>query len=286
MAPRARIRPPPAARFRRRETHELCARLGLAPVHDPMNDELHHRRVWLRREVIPRLERGADRDLVEVLARQAELLRDDDELLESLVDAHDPDDAAAVAALPRALGPARRPALARPHRRRPRSRPSSASSRSRAATARAAELPGGDRIERVRGRLVRVAGVDRRSAPRPGRRSTLPGPGPLRRRRDRGLDRARPAGGVARRSRAGGVRRRSGARRRWWSGPRRRASGSGPWVGAARSSCTTRWPRPGVAASRRAAAPVVAGGRSRSGSSVTVSTIASGSRPVPGASSG
>ena len=57
-------------------------RLGLAPVHDPMNDELRHRRVWLRREVIPQLERGARRDLVEVLARQADVLRDDDELLD------------------------------------------------------------------------------------------------------------------------------------------------------------------------------------------------------------
>ena len=53
-----------------------------------MNDDLHHRRVWLRREVIPRLEGGADRDLVEVLARQAELLRDDDELLEALAAEH------------------------------------------------------------------------------------------------------------------------------------------------------------------------------------------------------
>jgi tRNA(Ile)-lysidine synthase len=69
---------------RRAATRELCARLGLAPVHDPMNDEMHHRRVWLRREIIPRLEQGAQRDLVEVLARQADLIADDNETLDAL----------------------------------------------------------------------------------------------------------------------------------------------------------------------------------------------------------
>src|SRR5262249_33042123 len=80
----------PLLGVRRGETRELCARLGLAPVHDPMNDELQHRRVWLRREIIPELERGADRDLVEVLARQADVLRDDDAVLEEIASAHAP----------------------------------------------------------------------------------------------------------------------------------------------------------------------------------------------------
>ena len=154
----------PLLAFRRRETHELCARLGLSPVHDPMNDELHHRRVWLRREVIPRLEGGTDRDLVEVLARQAELLRDDDELLDAFASQHEPDDAGAVAALPRAL--ARRVIrrwLAAP------APPSVATVERVLAVARgdvrAAELPGGDRIERVRGQLVRVGPVGLVTAP-------------------------------------------------------------------------------------------------------------------------
>lgn len=140
---------------RRSATHELCARLGLAPAHDPMNDELHHRRVWLRREVIPQLERGAQRDLVDVLARQAVLLRDDDEMLDALAAPHQPDDAAGVAALP--------PALARRVIRRwlGTSTPPSAATVERVLAvargdARAAEIPGGDRIERVGGRLVRV----------------------------------------------------------------------------------------------------------------------------------
>lgn len=154
----------PLLTARRRDTHELCARLGLSPVHDPMNDELHHRRVWLRREVIPRLEGGADRDLVDVLARQAELLRDDDDLLEALAAEHRPDDAAALIALPRPV--ARRVIrrwLAAP------APPASATVERVLAVARgdarAAELPGGDRIERVHGRLVRVGSVRRRGAP-------------------------------------------------------------------------------------------------------------------------
>ena len=158
----------PLLSARRRETHELCARLGLCPVHDPMNDDLHHRRVWLRREIIPRLEGGADRDLVEVLARQAQLLRDDDDLLESYAAQHVPDDAAAIAALPRAL--ARRVIrrwLTAPV-------PPAAGTVERVLAVargdvRAAELPGGDRIERARGRLVRVgsaaAGVAATAAP-------------------------------------------------------------------------------------------------------------------------
>src|SRR5204862_1444280 len=87
----------------RAETRELCARLGLTPVHDPMNDDVRHRRVWLRREVIPFLERGADRDITAVLARQASMFRADEELLEALVAEHATDDARAIAGMPDAL---------------------------------------------------------------------------------------------------------------------------------------------------------------------------------------
>jgi tRNA(Ile)-lysidine synthase len=160
MAPRRGAVVRPLLGVRRCETHELCARLGLAPVHDPMNDELQHRRVWLRREVIPRLEQGADRDLVEVLARQAEILRDDDAVLDELAAAHSPDDATELRALPVAV--ARRVVrrwLATP------APPSVATVERVLAVARgdvrAAELPGGDRVERVRGRLVRVPAFGR-----------------------------------------------------------------------------------------------------------------------------
>jgi tRNA(Ile)-lysidine synthase len=146
----------PLLGLRRAETRELCARLGLVPVVDPMNDELHHRRVWLRREIIPRLERGARRDLVEVLARQAAVLRDDDELLNALSAEHEPDDAVALAALPRALATrVVRGWLGSPP-------PSSATVDAVLAVARgerrAADVPGGRRVERVGARLHLLEG--------------------------------------------------------------------------------------------------------------------------------
>src|SRR5207247_809676 len=66
----------PLLGLRRRDTLEICARLGFAPVADPMNGDVRFRRVWLRREVLPALEPGAGRDLRGWLARQAEVLSD------------------------------------------------------------------------------------------------------------------------------------------------------------------------------------------------------------------
>jgi tRNA(Ile)-lysidine synthase len=74
----------PLLSIRRRETLELCRTLGWAPVEDPMNFDVAFTRVWLRREVLPALIRGADRDLVAVLARQADIARDDAEALDAL----------------------------------------------------------------------------------------------------------------------------------------------------------------------------------------------------------
>jgi tRNA(Ile)-lysidine synthase len=62
----------------------VCARLGLSPLDDPMNADPVHRRVWLRREVIPALEAGAARDIRAVLARQAAVARADSDLLDEL----------------------------------------------------------------------------------------------------------------------------------------------------------------------------------------------------------
>ncbi|HKY77922.1 MAG TPA: tRNA lysidine(34) synthetase TilS [Acidimicrobiia bacterium] len=64
----------------------VCARLGLSPIVDPMNADPAHRRVWLRREVIPALEAGAARDLRAVLARQAAVARTDSDFLDELAE--------------------------------------------------------------------------------------------------------------------------------------------------------------------------------------------------------
>lgn len=74
----------PMLGLRRADTREICARLGLAPVEDAMNSESRFRRVWLRREVIPRLESGVGRDLVGLLNRQAAILREESEYLDAL----------------------------------------------------------------------------------------------------------------------------------------------------------------------------------------------------------
>lgn len=93
----------PLRRLRRSETRALCAELGLEPVHDPSNDDPAFRRNRVRHEVLPLLDAVAARDVTPVLARQADLLRDDAALLDELAEALDPTDAAALAAAPPAL---------------------------------------------------------------------------------------------------------------------------------------------------------------------------------------
>jgi tRNA(Ile)-lysidine synthase len=149
----------PLLGFRRAETREICARLGLAPVQDLMNDDVRYRRVWLRREVIPQLERDARRDLVEVLARQADLVRDDSEYLDAraaaLLGPDDVQDAARLAAAPAALARrAVRTWLGSPPL--PSGQVEAVLEVARGER-RAVQLPGDRRVERVAGALHLVA---------------------------------------------------------------------------------------------------------------------------------
>jgi tRNA(Ile)-lysidine synthase len=163
----------PLLGLRRSDTQEICARLGFTPAHDPMNDELHHTRVWLRREVLPQLERGAARDLVEVLARQADVLRDDNELLDAFAAEHAADDAVTLSTLPRAL--ARRVVRRWLGQPPPAVATVDAVLQVARGERRAVELPGGRRVERVGARLHLVDGTDvAGTAPAPVRIS-LPG---------------------------------------------------------------------------------------------------------------
>ena len=93
----------PLLSLRRRETIALCATLQLAVVHDPSNLDPRHLRNRVRHELLPLMDDLAQRDTVAVLARQAGLARDDDELLDTLAAALDPTDARALAAPPIAL---------------------------------------------------------------------------------------------------------------------------------------------------------------------------------------
>ena len=94
----------PLLAVRRAETHALCAALGLEPVTDPTNDDRRFLRNRVRHELLPLCSALAGRDVVPVLARQAEVLAGDAALLEALAEGVDPTDAAALAAAAPAVG--------------------------------------------------------------------------------------------------------------------------------------------------------------------------------------
>jgi tRNA(Ile)-lysidine synthase len=142
----------PILGLRRRETHALCRACGLEWVEDPANADPAHRRNRVRTELLPLLEDIAGRDLVPVLARQADVLRAEAALLDALADAIEPSDARALGAapLPLARRAARRwltdghpPDLATVDRLLAVAR----------GEAKAADVGGGRRVVRSRGRL-------------------------------------------------------------------------------------------------------------------------------------
>jgi tRNA(Ile)-lysidine synthase len=93
----------PLRALRRRETHKLCAALGIQPFHDPSNDDPRFRRNRVRHELLPLLDAIAERDVAALLARQADHLRADADLLDELSRSLDPTDARALAAAPAPL---------------------------------------------------------------------------------------------------------------------------------------------------------------------------------------
>jgi tRNA(Ile)-lysidine synthase len=152
----------PLLALRRYETAALCAAEGLVPLHDPSNIDPAFRRNRVRLEVLPLLDDVARRDVIPVIARQAELLRGDAELLEALAEDIDPTDAAALAAAPLALA---RRAVRRwltPPATRGGHPPDGAAVERVLAVARgevrATEVTGVGRIARSSGRLSRQAG--------------------------------------------------------------------------------------------------------------------------------
>ena len=142
----------PLLGLRRADTEALCRACGLEPVRDPSNLDPAMRRNRIRHEVLPLLDDVAGRDVAAVLARQADLLRDDAALLDELAAAMDPTDAKALAAAPAPL--ARRAVRAWLRGEHP---PDAASVERVLAVARgearAAEVVGGRRVERHANRL-------------------------------------------------------------------------------------------------------------------------------------
>jgi tRNA(Ile)-lysidine synthase len=94
----------PILALRRTETHSLCADLGLSVARDPTNDDPRFRRNRIRHEVMPLLDDVAERDVVVLLARTADLLRADDQYLDELAADIDPTDAEQLVRAPRVLG--------------------------------------------------------------------------------------------------------------------------------------------------------------------------------------
>ena len=149
----------PLRHLRRHETVALCDALGLDPVADPTNDDPAFRRNRVRRELLPLLDAIAERDVVPVIARQADLARDDVALLDELAAALDPTDARALAAASAPL--ARRAVRSWLRAAGPggveRYAPDAAATERVLAVARgeavACELAGGWRVARRRGRL-------------------------------------------------------------------------------------------------------------------------------------
>jgi tRNA(Ile)-lysidine synthase len=84
MAPRAGHLLRPFLHLRRGTTEQACAELGLDPWQDPHNTNTRFTRVRVRENVLPTLETELGPGVAEALARTAELLRDDTELLDRL----------------------------------------------------------------------------------------------------------------------------------------------------------------------------------------------------------
>lgn len=150
----------PLLALRRADTEAVCSAVAIEPLRDPMNDDPTLWRNRVRNELLPLLADIAGRDVAPIVARTADLLRDDDRLLDALADGIDPTDARAIAAAD--------PAVARRALRRwltadgyP---PDAAAIERVLAVARgeatACELPGGRRVERSRQRfaIVRTGG--------------------------------------------------------------------------------------------------------------------------------
>ena len=145
----------PLLGIRRSETAEVCRRAGLTPIVDPTNSDPRFRRNRVRHEILPILDRVAERDLVPILARQAGLAADDSALLDELAAALDPTDVAALRAAPAALA---RRALRGWLRSSVGHHPPSAAEIARVMVvvsghAPACELSGGRRVSRKAGRL-------------------------------------------------------------------------------------------------------------------------------------
>ena len=90
----------PILALRRSETEALCRHLDLEVAEDPTNSDRRFRRNRIRHELLPLLDDIAERDVTVLLNRTANLLRDDDRLLDDLASTIDPTDIDALVDAP------------------------------------------------------------------------------------------------------------------------------------------------------------------------------------------
>lgn len=90
----------PLLALRRAETHELCRLCGITVAVDESNTDPRFRRNRVRQELVPLLDDIAQRDVSALLAREADLIADDEQFLTDLAAAIDVCDARALASAP------------------------------------------------------------------------------------------------------------------------------------------------------------------------------------------
>jgi len=90
----------PLLNIRRSETHAICEAMGVIPVSDSTNTDPRFQRNRVRAELLPLMANLSRRDPAPLLARTADVLRADNDLLDSLASNIDPTDALALASAP------------------------------------------------------------------------------------------------------------------------------------------------------------------------------------------
>ena len=90
----------PLLSLRRTETRALCAALDVTPVDDETNTDPKYLRNRVRSELVPLMNDLSQRDIVPLLVRTADMLRDEHDFLEELAATLDPTDARALAQAP------------------------------------------------------------------------------------------------------------------------------------------------------------------------------------------
>ena len=93
----------PLLRIRRDETRSLCSALNITTVDDLTNADTRFLRNRVRHELLPLMSNLSQRDPAPLLARTADVLRADNDLLNELARALDPTDAKALAEAPAPL---------------------------------------------------------------------------------------------------------------------------------------------------------------------------------------